>query len=323
MRLITIAPEHMTQGSSVTYKMQSSSRHDPSFSLARSIAMISACVRGFWEVSRLLWARAMISSSYTMTAPIGTSPIASAFFASSMAALMNPSCILFTALSHDEFTVFVQVVHTFDDDVCTFQILLTACSAEHPACPQAFLIAEHRIGSVITDHHHVRNIVSVPFHERMKHADIRFTMRDVVTRHDIFDQWMEIEFLHEIFRTLTAVARHNHIFKSVILQFFEHFARAFDKFHTVQYIFQSRFIMFAHPGRRPGFIFLKMVLDHLTGAARKYGVRRNFPIDQSEFISELILDIMSLEFLCKRLDDPFSVRRPDFLIVQQRSIFIK
>ena len=90
----------MTHGSSVTYTVQSVSRHASSTSAARFIARNSACPAGSFVVSRRLHARAMTCGfsnerrvagsmgSYTTTAPMGTSPSRSARRASSMAIRM-------------------------------------------------------------------------------------------------------------------------------------------------------------------------------------------------------------------------------------------
>ena len=56
-----MAPEHMGQGSNVTYKSASASRQDARLRLASRIASISAWVVASWLVSRKLWPRPMIS----------------------------------------------------------------------------------------------------------------------------------------------------------------------------------------------------------------------------------------------------------------------
>ena len=54
MRAWTMAPEHIWQGSSVTYMVQSSRRQSPIFLLALSMAVISAWDRVFLSVLRRL-----------------------------------------------------------------------------------------------------------------------------------------------------------------------------------------------------------------------------------------------------------------------------
>ena len=91
MRASPIAPLHITQGSMVTNRVLSSKRQLPSFSLASSIAMISACKIAFCRSSRALCPRPIISPSLTITQPIGISSFSSDFCASLSASRMKNS----------------------------------------------------------------------------------------------------------------------------------------------------------------------------------------------------------------------------------------
>ena len=84
----TSAPAHIWHGSSVTYNVQSSNLQSPVFLLAFLIAVISACASVFLSVFLLLYPRAIILSSCTITHPIGTSSSAYAFFACFMASFI-------------------------------------------------------------------------------------------------------------------------------------------------------------------------------------------------------------------------------------------
>ena len=72
----------MGQGSSVTYRVQLSSRQSPRAWQAISMARTSACPSGEWVTSRSLRAAASTVLPHTTTAPTGISPAAAAFFAS-------------------------------------------------------------------------------------------------------------------------------------------------------------------------------------------------------------------------------------------------
>ena len=70
--LFIIAPEHMTQGSSVTYNVHSSKYQDSNFLHASFIAKISACAVARFVVSRKLCAHEITSLFLTITAPTGS-----------------------------------------------------------------------------------------------------------------------------------------------------------------------------------------------------------------------------------------------------------
>ena len=86
-----IAPEHMVQGSKVTYMSMSSRRQSPSFLHALSMAITSAWAMALPRVRRRLWALTKILPSFTMTQPMGHSPRSMAFSASLIASSMKRS----------------------------------------------------------------------------------------------------------------------------------------------------------------------------------------------------------------------------------------
>src|SRR4051794_16027794 len=78
----------MAQGSSVTYRVVSRSRHEPSARAPSRSASISAWALGSCSSSRSLWPAATTSPPRTSTAPTGTSSCSSARAASASASLM-------------------------------------------------------------------------------------------------------------------------------------------------------------------------------------------------------------------------------------------
>ena len=70
-----IAEAHIEQGSNVTYISDPFNRQSPILLLASSMAKISACAIADFKVSFKLCDLAIISPSFTITAPIGTSPL--------------------------------------------------------------------------------------------------------------------------------------------------------------------------------------------------------------------------------------------------------
>ena len=85
IRASAIAAAHIAHGSSVTHKVQSSSREVPSCVAAARIATISAWAVGSIDPRIALRASATISSPRVTTAPTGTSPAAAASAARSSA----------------------------------------------------------------------------------------------------------------------------------------------------------------------------------------------------------------------------------------------
>ena len=83
-----IPPAHMGQGSRVTYSSQPSSRQLPSRAQAARMASNSAWAVASPRSSRRLRPSPMISPSFTMTQPTGTSPLSTAWAASSSARAM-------------------------------------------------------------------------------------------------------------------------------------------------------------------------------------------------------------------------------------------
>jgi hypothetical protein len=84
-----MAPAHIGHGSSVTYRVQPSSRHERRAAAAWVMAIISAWAVGSRSCSRWLCARATTPRcGATMTAPTGTSSAAAAVSASSRAISM-------------------------------------------------------------------------------------------------------------------------------------------------------------------------------------------------------------------------------------------
>src|SRR6267142_2629186 len=81
-----IAPAHIAHGSSVTYSVQSVSRHDCIASDAAPIATISACAVASRSDSTWLRPRPITTPPWTMTQPIGTSSASAAACASRSAA---------------------------------------------------------------------------------------------------------------------------------------------------------------------------------------------------------------------------------------------
>src|ERR1019366_2937999 len=79
------APAHIGQGSKVTTRVTSDSRHVPSALAASDSASISACAVGSRRGSRSLWRAAMGRPPWRATAPTGTSSWAMAATASSRA----------------------------------------------------------------------------------------------------------------------------------------------------------------------------------------------------------------------------------------------
>src|SRR5580658_304266 len=101
MRAFSIAPTHITHGSSVTKIATPSSRYDLSSAAAARSATISACAVGSLSAIGQLWPAPTIRPSSTAIAPTGTSPAAAARRASSSASPMNlvSSAILIGAAS--------------------------------------------------------------------------------------------------------------------------------------------------------------------------------------------------------------------------------
>src|SRR6478752_6698705 len=98
-RLSTAAPAHIVHGSRVTTRVCPSRRHSPRARAASRSATTSACPVGSCSASRTLRPRpTVVPSGPTTTAPMGTSPVASADRASSRAACMAASQVCLVTL---------------------------------------------------------------------------------------------------------------------------------------------------------------------------------------------------------------------------------
>ena len=118
-----IAPAHIIQGSTVTYNVHCDRYFPPRVLAAAVIACISACAVTSDRVSVRLWPRPTTCPSATITHPIGTSPAASALWASVMAiCIYRISFSIFFAFDTDEISDFIGMslkVITYYYDVCS------------------------------------------------------------------------------------------------------------------------------------------------------------------------------------------------------------
>ena len=96
-RALMRAPAHMTHGSRVTTKSQSSRRQRPRCWAASRSASTSACAVGSFNASRSLCRAAIISFLCRTTAPTGTSPDEAANSAWSSATRIAVSYAVFMA----------------------------------------------------------------------------------------------------------------------------------------------------------------------------------------------------------------------------------